>query len=227
MLNSYISSHAEFKSIYSFGNMEKLSKSSYWIPFFRHSNGKNSCWKTESVQGEKGCWSCTQGKVPQDWAREVEKRCWDREKEENWWPVWEGSEMEAQAVERCQRTTEEKETVFQNDCFPSRQSRTQSDGVIATLKRTSGRLISQGQDVPGATHQGLTQASIALKHLSPSTLRLYQVVIQAPSKMTCDQVNELHNISAVTEREEWLRFWVIQKWVGDVIINWNLWHLDI
>lgn len=128
--------------------MKKLSKSSYWIPFFRHSNGKNSCWKTERVQGEKGCWSGTQGKVPQEWAREVEKRCWDREKEENWWPVWEGSEMEAQAVEGGQRTTEEE--VFQNNCLPSRQCRTQSDGAAATLKRMTDRLIRQGQDVPGA-----------------------------------------------------------------------------
>lgn len=104
-------------------NKEKLSKSSHWIPFFRLCNGKNSCWKTESIQGEKGCWSWPQGKVPPNWAREVEKRCWDREKEENWWLVWEGSEMEAQAVERSQRTTEE-ETIFQNNCLPSRQPRT-------------------------------------------------------------------------------------------------------
>ncbi len=115
MMNSYIwSSDAELWKHLFIWSMERLSKSSYWIPFFRHS--KNSCWKTERVQGKKGCWSGTQGKVPQQWAREVEKRCWEREKEENWWPVWEGSEMEAQAVERVQRTTEEE--VFQIHFYP-------------------------------------------------------------------------------------------------------------
>lgn len=164
MMNSYIwPSDAEFWKHLFIWNMERLSKSSYWIPFFRHSNGKNSCWKTERVQGEKGCWSGTQGKVPQEWAREVEKRCWDREKEENWWPVWEGSEMEAQAVERIQRTTEEE--VFQINCYPSRQFRTQSDGVSATLKRMTDWLLSQGQDVPGAWKliRALIEARIALK----------------------------------------------------------------
>ncbi len=197
MMNSYIwSSDAELWKHLFIWSMERLSKSSYWIPFFRHS--KNSCWKTERVQGKKGCWSGTQGKVPQQWAREVEKRCWEREKEENWWPVWEGSEMEAQAVERVQRTTEEE--VFQIHFYPSRQSRTQSDGVAATLKRMTDRL-SQGRDVPGAWKliRALIKARIALKtrwsakHLSPSTLRLHQMIR--------DQVNEPNNISVVTERE--------------------------
>lgn len=180
--------------------------------FFRHSNGKNSCWKTERVQGEKGCWSSTQGNVPQEWAREVEKGCWDREKEENWWPVWEGSEMEAQAVERGQRTTEEE--LFQINCYPSRQSWTQSDGVAATMKRMTDRL-SQGQDIPGGWKLIRPLIEARKRGGRQSTWEaLESINTEAPPDLWPSQWAEQY-FSSNWKREGWLRLISVHKnlWV--------------
>lgn len=103
--------------------------------------------------------------------------------------------MEAQAVERCQRTTEEE--FFQINCYPSRQSRTQSDGVAATLKRLLNTLLSQGLDIPGGWKliRTFIKARISLK----SERHLY-INIEAPPG-NFSEVSELNNISVVTEIE--------------------------
>ncbi len=70
------------------------------------------------------------------------------------------------------------------------------------------------------THQGPYRGQNSLKsevvdkalerHLSSSTLRLHQ--------MTCDQVNELNNISVVTERERaGLRLISIHKYLWAIL----------
>ncbi len=203
MMNSYIwSSDAELWKHLFIWSMERLSKSSYWIPFFRHS--KNSCWKTERVQGKKGCWSGTQGKVPQQWAREVEKRCWEREKEENWWPVWEGSEMEAQAVE-SPKNDRKPSTGFSNSFLPL-QTIPNPVWWCCCNPEEDDRQTKSGSGRPGCmeTHQGPYKGQNSLQNEVVSKA-LESINIEAPPDDSWPSQWAEQYFSSDWKREGWLR----------------------